>query len=139
MKTLKTKVVELKKSSQELWEMYNSRELQHQSFETEELLGCIHTAHGYLDHLKRDLSIRESRISQRKQVESVTKRERDVLLRLDGGASNKTIAAELGISIETVKEHIANLLQKLGFENRTQLALWAIRNGLIPIEETISA
>ncbi len=46
------------------------------------------------------------------------------------GLSNKEIAQALAISIETVKEHVQNILRKLEFKDRTQAAVWAIRRRL---------
>ncbi len=55
-------------------------------------------------------------------------RERQVLGLLPKGASNKFIARELDISEATVKIHIRTLLKKIGVENRTQAALWALQH-----------
>jgi len=57
--------------------------------------------------------------------EHLTRREREVLNHLAGGASNKAIASGLGISEHTVKKHLRNMQQKLRLENRVQLALYA--------------
>jgi DNA-binding NarL/FixJ family response regulator len=46
------------------------------------------------------------------------------------GLSNQEIADSLEISVETVKEHVQNLLRKLGLNDRTQAAVWALRHGL---------
>jgi DNA-binding NarL/FixJ family response regulator len=61
----------------------------------------------------------------------LTRREMDVLKHLVAGATNKKIAEALDISYETVKEHVQNLLRKIGVVDRTQAAVWAIRSGLI--------
>jgi len=58
----------------------------------------------------------------------LTPREKDVLVLLASGASNKEIAAHLYISPLTVKTHIYNTLTKLGVQNRLQAALWAAAN-----------
>ncbi|WP_093575150.1 response regulator transcription factor [Amycolatopsis rubida] len=58
-------------------------------------------------------------------AEGVTPRERDVLLLLGRGLSNRDIAAELGLAERTVKVHVGNLLAKLQVESRTQAALLA--------------
>jgi DNA-binding NarL/FixJ family response regulator len=62
---------------------------------------------------------------------SLTKREGDVLRQMAGGLTNKEIAEALGISCETVKEHVQHLLSKLGLTDRTQAAVWAVRKGLV--------
>jgi len=61
---------------------------------------------------------------------SLTKREGEVLRQLAGGLSNKQIAVELKISYETVKEHVQHIFRKIGVSDRTQAAVWAVRNDL---------
>jgi DNA-binding NarL/FixJ family response regulator len=60
----------------------------------------------------------------------LTPRETQVLRLLAMGLSNQEIADALEISVETVKEHVQNLLRKLGVGDRTQAAVWALRHGL---------
>ena len=60
----------------------------------------------------------------------LTPRETQVLRLVSMGLSNQEIADSLEISIETVKEHVQNLLRKLSLNDRTQAAVWAIRNGI---------
>jgi DNA-binding NarL/FixJ family response regulator len=60
----------------------------------------------------------------------LTPRETQVLRLVAMGLSNQEIADSLEISIETVKEHVQNLLRKLGLGDRTQAAVWALRHGL---------
>ena len=69
----------------------------------------------------------------REQIEleaPLTKRESEVLKQLALGLSNKEIALSLGISYETVKEHVQHVLRKVGVADRTQAAVWAVRKGL---------
>jgi DNA-binding NarL/FixJ family response regulator len=61
----------------------------------------------------------------------LTQRESEVLKELAQGATNKEIARTLGISFETVKEHVGNIFRKIGARDRTQVAIWAVRNNLI--------
>lgn len=61
--------------------------------------------------------------------EDLTSREKEVLLLIADGKSNKEIAEELHISIKTVKTHVSNLLMKCELEDRTQLAIYAHRKG----------
>lgn len=60
----------------------------------------------------------------------LTPREMDVLRGLASGYTNRGIALDLGISYETVKEHVQHVLAKIGVGNRTQAAIWAVRNEL---------
>ena len=60
----------------------------------------------------------------------LTQREMQVLRHVALGLSNKEIAQSLTISVETVKEHVQNILRKLAVSDRTQAAVWAVRHGL---------
>jgi len=62
----------------------------------------------------------------------LTQREHEVLCLVAEGLSNREIGTKLFISEKTVKTHISNLLSKLEQEDRTRLAIYAIRKGLIP-------
>lgn len=61
----------------------------------------------------------------------LTQRESEVLRQLALGLTNKEIAQALGISYETVKEHVQHVLRKIGVSDRTQAAVWAVRKGLV--------
>jgi DNA-binding NarL/FixJ family response regulator len=61
----------------------------------------------------------------------LTQRESEVLRQLAFGLTNKEIAQALGISYETVKEHVQHVLRKVGVSDRTQAAVWAVRKGLV--------
>lgn len=63
-------------------------------------------------------------------VTPLTAREDEVLKQLAFGLSNKEIAQALGISYETVKEHVQHILRKLSVADRTQAAVWAVRKGI---------
>jgi DNA-binding NarL/FixJ family response regulator len=60
----------------------------------------------------------------------LTPRETQTLRLVAMGLSNKEIADALEISVETVKEHVQNMLRKISLNDRTQAAVWAIRHGL---------
>jgi DNA-binding NarL/FixJ family response regulator len=64
----------------------------------------------------------------------LSSREMEMLAYITRGASNKEIAAELHISQQTVKNHISNMLRKMGVEDRTQAAVLALRRGWVRLE-----
>jgi len=61
----------------------------------------------------------------------LTRREYQVLLHVAYGLSNREIGYSLSISIETVKEHIQNILRKFDMPDRTAAAVWAVKRGLV--------
>lgn len=61
----------------------------------------------------------------------LTQRELQVLRHVALGLSNKEIGRSLDISVETVKEHVQNILRKIAVSDRTQAAVWAVRKGLV--------
>ena len=63
-------------------------------------------------------------------TEHLTKRELQILSHLALGLSNREISSSLGISLETVKEHVQNVLRKLKANDRTEAAVWALRKGV---------
>lgn len=74
-----------------------------------------------------------NRMSQHNQpqlYEDLTAREREVLLLIAQGKSNKEIADELFITLKTVKTHVSNILAKLQVEDRTQAAIYAFQHHL---------
>jgi DNA-binding NarL/FixJ family response regulator len=63
---------------------------------------------------------------------ALTPREREILVLVAQGKSNRDIANTLVISERTARTHVSNVLTKLGLTSRTQAALWAVREGLVP-------
>jgi len=63
--------------------------------------------------------------------DGLTQREIEILKLLARGRANKQIAAELGISEKTVRNHVSNMYEKLGIYDRSQAVLYAVRKGLV--------
>jgi DNA-binding NarL/FixJ family response regulator len=64
------------------------------------------------------------------ELQQLTEREREVLEQIARGLSNREIAEKMFISEKTVKTHVSNVLDKLGMEDRTRAAIWALKHGL---------
>lgn len=99
-----------------------------------EVASAIHAAARdgtYLDpaiarRLTREIS------APRSGLNALTERERAVLVQVARGRSNREIAEELVISERTARTHVSNTLRKLQLTSRTQAALFAVREGLVP-------
>ncbi|MGI9178232.1 MAG: response regulator [Pirellulales bacterium] len=89
--------------------------------------GATPTRSGELKRVASAMAKRESSATGGVQL---TPRETQVLRVVAMGLSNQEIADSLEISVETVKEHVQNLLRKLALNDRTQAAVWALRHGL---------
>ncbi len=83
-----------------------------------------------VDHLGKRGSRRAAEISPR-----LTEREMEVLRATAAGQPNKTIAGNLTISPQTVQVHLRNIFLKLGVGNRSEAVAYAIRHGLINLEQ----
>ncbi|PZS10427.1 MAG: DNA-binding response regulator [Chloroflexi bacterium] len=100
----------------------------------EEIATAIRAAHNGEMHLdpavaKRLMHSLQTRTPEQ-PVEPLTARELDVLVLVAEGRANKQIARQLGISERTARTHVSNILGKLGLQDRTQAALYAVRHGL---------
>ena len=80
---------------------------------------------GMLSEMKPDAT------SPAPPAKNLTKREREILALIAEGMSNREIAGKLVVSSETVKSHVAAILEKLNVSDRTQAAIYAVRNGLV--------
>jgi DNA-binding NarL/FixJ family response regulator len=67
--------------------------------------------------------------------DALTEREREVLHLAAEGLSNPDIAARLSISPRTVETHRANLMRKLGLKTQTDLIRYALKRGILPMED----
>ena len=81
--------------------------------------------------LERALTTQRRDESERAKVESLTPREREILLRVGEGLKNEAIARQLGISEKTVRNHLSAIFDKLGVRDRLELLLYAYRHKLI--------
>ena len=70
---------------------------------------------------------------EKEKLESLTKREMEILKRIADGMLNKEIAVCLNISERTVKNHISNIFKKIDVSDRTQAAVFAIKNHIVKI------
>ena len=67
------------------------------------------------------------------KINSLTDRELEVLIQVANGMFNKEIATTLNISERTVKNHVSNIFKKIGVSDRTQAAVFAIKNDIVKI------
>ena len=95
--------------------------------EPAELVAAIRTVHGGGALLHPRVA---ARLLAEVAGDPLTPREREVLALIGGGMANKVIARELGLAEKTVKTHVSSILAKLGVADRTQAALYAVREGL---------
>lgn len=101
----------------------------------EELIYALQGAYRGMPVMTGDVAQALTRGLRQRSVQGddsgMTEREKEVLLLIAEGKSNKDIAEELHISIKTVKTHVSNLLMKCELEDRTQLAIHAHRQGWV--------
>jgi DNA-binding NarL/FixJ family response regulator len=74
----------------------------------------------------------QSLAAPQRAAAALTPREREILVLVAQGKSNRGVAGALVISERTARTHVSRVLAKLGLASRTQAALWAIREGLVP-------
>jgi len=94
--------------------------------DADEVAGAVRAASR--GELQLDPAIARSLIEAAPEL---TPRELDVVELVATGKANKEIADRLSISERTARSHVSSILSKLSLESRTQLALWAVRNGLV--------
>jgi DNA-binding NarL/FixJ family response regulator len=95
----------------------------------------VATAHGESPSRTGELKKIAATMKVRQVVDDddvpLTQRETQVLRHVALGLSNREIGQSLEISVETVKEHVQNILRKIAVSDRTQAAVWAVRKGLV--------
>ncbi len=102
--------------------------------DAEEVAAAVRAAHAGEVHLDTAVArkLTQSLIAGRSGSGSLSPREREVLVLVAQGHSNQEIADMLVVSERTARTHVSNVLLKLSLTSRTQAALWAIREGLVP-------
>lgn len=93
-----------------------------------ELMRAIEALNAGRRHISLEMA---SRLAERMDCSTLTKREMEVLQLIVSGKSNKEIAAALSVSEETIKYHVKSILSKLGVSDRTQAATAALLRGII--------
>lgn len=73
--------------------------------------------------------------AERESYDGLTSRQREVLTLIAGGLANQDIADQLNISVRTVERHRENIMARLNLHSRTDLVKYALRKGLIQLEE----
>ena len=106
-----------------------------ESAELKNAINCIMQGETYIQpSLVPALNSRlVSRDIDKEKINSLTKRELEVLIEVANGLFNKEIATSLNISERTVKNHISNIFKKIDVSDRTQAAVFAIKNNLIKL------
>jgi DNA-binding NarL/FixJ family response regulator len=102
----------------------------------EQLLEAIHGVVSGQAPVETSLYGRIRKVMARRQDEAdqelpLTVREMQVLRHIALGLSNREIGLSLEISVETVKEHVQNILRKIDATDRTQAAVWAVKRQLV--------
>ncbi len=102
----------------------------------DELIGAIHAANEGRSSTPSGLFATIHHLMSKQSTEQddklpLTAREAQVLRHIALGLSNREIGLSLGISVETVKEHVQNILRKIDATDRTQAAVWAVRSQLV--------
>ena len=97
-----------------------------------EMITAIRTVHGGKKYIPQEIA---ARLADRMMRTDLTPREVEILQALAKGHTNKQIGKALGISENTVKNHVNSIIEKLEVSDRTQAATTAIQRGLITLDE----
>ncbi len=105
--------------------------------EPEELLAAIRAAARGQSQLGPSIAgaVWQDLVDGVQPIDTLTERELEVLRLLAHGRTNRQIADELVIGVETVKTHVGNILSKLHLAHRTQAAIHALKEGLVSLDE----
>jgi DNA-binding NarL/FixJ family response regulator len=101
--------------------------------EADEVDAAVRAAYRGEVHLDPTVArkLTQSLVAPQHTAAALTPREREILVLVAQGKSNRELAGILVISERTARTHVSNVLMKLGLSSRTQAALWAIREGLV--------
>jgi DNA-binding NarL/FixJ family response regulator len=101
--------------------------------EADEVVAAVRAAYRGEVHLDPVVArkLTRSLVAPQSTATALTPREREILVLVAQGKSNRDIANALVISERTARTHVSNVLTKLGLASRTQAALWAVREGLV--------
>jgi two-component system, NarL family, response regulator len=97
-----------------------------------EMVEAIRTVHAGKRYIPRDIA---ARLAERMMRTDLTPREIEILKLVSKGPTNKEIGRALGISENTVKNHVNSIIEKLEVSDRTEAATTAIQRGLISVDE----
>lgn len=102
--------------------------------QADEVAAAIRAAAGGECHLDSAAAklLAASLRAPRPASDTLTTREREVLILIAKGLSNRQIARQLNVTERTARTHVSNILAKLELTSRTQAALWAVQEGLVP-------
>jgi two-component system, NarL family, nitrate/nitrite response regulator NarL len=93
--------------------------------------GCW-IGHEWIEDLVGVLNDRKPAPSKQRPSETLTTREVQIIWAVLQGGTNKQVSQELGLSEQTVKNHLSNIFDKLGVGNRLELALYAVNHDIVP-------
>jgi len=96
-------------------------------FQEQDRLYLVHALEELIETIERIVYTDDN---SKKTSNNLTRREKEILILITKGKLNKEIANELNITERTVKNHIANLFKKINVYDRTQAAVYAIKNGI---------
>lgn len=105
--------------------------------DVDEIYQAVVAAYRGETHLDAAIAKRlsDSLAAPRKGLVALTPREREILTLIARGRSNRDISTTLAVSERTVAMHITSIFTKLDVLSRTQAALWAVREGLVTVED----
>lgn len=100
------------------------------------LVEAIETVHNGQSYIQSNMAVQlAKKVNESRNINELTKREVEVLILITEGLLNKEIAQKLYISEKTVKNHVSNIFKKIGVNDRTQAAVFAIKNSIVDLNK----